>query len=106
MNNEIEKPSVVIPPMHATGSLTVDSKKETEILIVSDDASAHTILEKTLEETGVEIDYKTHEEVSVKKEKWEPVLPEMSTTFHIGAYKYKVCFINAGKGRFSAVPCK
>jgi len=106
----IENPTVTpivahgikLPPLHATGSLTVDPKEnDTKVLMVGGDFNAYEVQESEALKT-LESDDESTKEVK----KWEPVLPEMNTIFSIGGHRYRVCYINDGKGRFSAIPCK
>ncbi len=45
-------------------------------------------------------------EIPFEPEKKELELPVIGTKFMIMGQEYKVCYINEGKKRFSAVPCK
>jgi len=96
---------IKLPPLHATGDLTVENKDETKVVVVEDDNVDSNKLAEELSKTGNEV-ILTDNKTEAVEEKWEPILPEMHTKFQINGRNYKVCYINEGKGRFSAIPCK
>ncbi len=68
---------IKLPPLHANGNLTVENDNN----IIKDEKRNTDTIEESVQ-----------------------TLPEIDTKFSIGNQKYKVCYINVGKGRFSAEP--
>ena len=94
----VQKTQIKLPPSKATGNLTIE---KIETIQVEDDVNLN---EKSL--VGVVKDEATYVLDKENVDESELILPEMNTKFKIGSNKYKVCYINDGKGRFSAKPCK
>ena len=90
---------IAIPPMKATGSLTVENKDD--ITIVDDDKPS---------EEGTKLANKLIDSMTgmnpIPKKKEKIVLPKIGTKFMIEGKEYKVNYINEGKARFTAIPCQ
>ena len=117
--DEIEKPTakpivapvgkgIKLPPLQATGDLTVESKEEEKtqpVVVVGEAGKGASAIAETLAESGHDVVISSEPPVA-EPEKKEPELPQMGTKFMINGQEYKVCYINHGKKRFSAEPCK
>jgi len=86
-----------------------DDKEPIKVAVVGDNSNASIIKEAMKDKNikTVEMPYETNlaNEEQIAKNK-EDVLPPMGAKFMIAGKEYKVCYINAGKKRFSAEPCK
>ena len=104
-NIEQVKKTIKLPPAEATGSLTVEEREALEekpdVLVVGDGSEkAAEVLEVIAKESEEPV------KVANTDKKELPPLPKMGTKFMIEGHEYKVVWLNPGKNRFSAEPCK